>query len=84
MPVYQNQRARLPAAYAEPAVKAPDMNEYRAPTIGLEDKIFMIGTTADGERFEVVKEELGKYFATQAWSDGANAATAFEMSFIPV
>ena len=64
--------------HAEPATKAPDTNEYQAPTVGLEDKIFTIGTTADAAKFKVVKEELGKHFATQAWSDGANAAMAFE------
>ena len=26
----------------------------------------------------MVKEELGKHFATQPWSDGADAAMAFE------
>ena len=44
----------------------------------MEDKIFTIGTTADTAKFEVVKEELGKHFATQSWSDGADAAMAFE------
>ena len=44
----------------------------------MEDKIFTIGTTADAVKFEVVKEELGKHFATQSWSDGADAAMAFE------
>ena len=78
MLIYQNWRARRSAAQAEPAGKVADTNEYQAPTVGLEDKIFMIGTTANGETFEVVKEELGKYFATQAWSDWADAAMAFE------
>ena len=55
-----------------------DTNEFRAPTVGLEDKIFTIGTTADAAKFEVVKEELGKHFATQPWSDGADAVMAFE------
>ena len=77
MPRYQNQRARRSAAQAEPAVKA-DTNEFQAPTIGLEDKIFTIGTTTDAAKFEVVKEELGKHFATQAWSDEANTAIAFD------
>ena len=78
MPRYQNWRARRSAAHAEPAVKAPDTNEYRAPTIGLKDKIFTISTTADDGKFEVVKEELGKHFATQPWSDGADTTIAFE------
>ena len=52
--------------------------EYRAPTVGLEDKIFTVGTTADAAKFEMVKEELGKYFVTQPWSDGADVAMAFE------
>ena len=77
---YQNWRARRPAPQAEPTVKAPDTNEFQAPTVGLEDKIFMIGTTADAAKFEVVNEELGKHFATQPWSDGADAAMAFESS----
>ena len=29
-------------------------------------------------RFEVVNEELGKHFATQLWSDGADVTMAFE------
>ena len=49
-----------------------------APTVGLEDKIFTIGTTVDTAKFEVVKEELGKHFATQPWSDGANAVIAID------
>ena len=32
----------------------------------------------DAAKFEVVKEELGKHFATQSWIDGADAAMAFE------
>ena len=64
MPRYQNRRARRSAPQAEPTVKAPDTNTFRAPTVGLEDKIFTIGTTADAAKFEVVKEELGKHFAT--------------------
>eukprot|EP00957_Ditylum_brightwellii_P107845 8226877-Ditylum_brightwellii.AAC.1 len=52
--------------------------EYHTPTIRLEDKIFTVGTTADAAKFEIVKEELGKHFATQLWSDGADAMVAFE------
>jgi hypothetical protein len=44
----------------------------------LEDKIFTVGTTADAAKFEIMKEELGKHFATQPWSDGADAVMAFE------
>ena len=29
--------------------------EYHAPTVGLEDKIFTVGTTADAAKFEIVK-----------------------------
>ena len=57
MPRYQNRRARQSAAQAEPAVKA-DTNEFQAPTVGLDDKIFTIGTTTNAAKFEVVKEEL--------------------------
>ena len=46
--------------------------------MGLEDKIFTIGTTADAAKFEVVKEELGKHFATQSWNDGVDTAVAFD------
>ena len=58
MTKYQNRRSRQSAPLAEPAVKA-DTNEFQAPTVGLENKIFTIGTTADAAKFEVVKEELG-------------------------
>ena len=75
---YQNPRARRSAPQAEPAVKALDTNEFRAPTVGLGDRIFIIGTTADAAKFEVVKEELGKHFATQSWSDGVDATMAFD------
>ena len=78
MPRYQNRRARRSAAQAEPVTKIPDTNAFRAPTVGLEDRIFTIGTTTDAAKFEVVKEELGKHFATQSWSDGVDAAMAFE------
>ena len=44
----------------------------------MEDKIFTVGTTADAAKFEMVKDELGKHFSTQPWSDGADAAMAFE------
>ena len=56
-------------------MKAPDTNEYGAPTVGLEDKIFTIGNTADTAKFEVAKEELGKHFAIQPWSLMVIAAT---------
>ena len=79
---YQNRRDRRSAA-AEPAEKAPVATEYRAPTAGLEDKVFTIGSTLDAAKFETVKEELGKHFATQSWSDGADAAMAFEMLIEP-
>ena len=74
---YHHRRARRPAA-AEPTAAAPVTTEYRAPTVGLEDKVFTIGSALDAAKFETVKEELGKHFATQSWSDGADAAVAFE------
>ena len=74
---YIHRRERRSAA-AEAAEKAPVATEYRAPTARLEDKVFTIGSTLDAAKFETVKEELGKHFATQTWSDGANAAIAFE------
>ena len=49
---------------AELAVKALDTTEYRAPTVGLENKIFTIVSTVDAAKFEMVKEELGKHFTT--------------------
>ena len=73
---YQHIRARWPAA-TKPA-PAPSVTEYRLPTVGLEDQIFTIGSTKDAAKFELAKEELGKHFATQYWSDGSNAAMAFE------
>ena len=75
---YQNRCSRRSAPLAEPATKVPDTNVFWAPTVGLEDKIFTIGTTVDAAKFEVVKEELGKYFATQSWSDGVDAAMSFD------
>ena len=74
---YHHRRARRPAA-ADPTAAAPVTTEYRAPTVGLEDKVFTIGSALDAAKFETVKEELGKHFATQSWSDGADAAAAFE------
>jgi len=50
----------------------------------LEDKIFTVGTTADAAKFEMVKDELGKHFATQPWSDGADAAMAFKTLTMPL
>ena len=32
----------------------------------------------EAAKFEVVKEELGKHFATQSWSDGVDAAMSFD------
>ena len=83
MTKYQNRRSRRSAPQAEPATKVPDTNAFRAPTVGLEDKIFTIGTTADAAKFEVVKEELGKHFATQSWNDGVDAAVAFDTLIEP-
>ena len=60
------------------------MNDYCAPTVGLEDMVFIIGKTKDAARFEVVKEELGKHFATQSWSDAVDAARAFEILEEPI
>ena len=67
MPRNQNRRFRWPAVQAESATKTPDTNEkeYRAPTVGLEDNIFTVGTTADAAKFEMVKEKLDKHFPTQ-------------------
>ena len=39
----------------------------------------MIGKTKDAARFKVVKEELGKHFATQSLSDAADTARAFKI-----
>ena len=72
---YRHRRAQQGAT--EPAAKAV-ATQYRAPTAGLEGKVFTIGSTLDAAKFETVKEELGKHFATQSWSDGADAAAAFE------
>ena len=74
MPRY-NRRTRWSAA-AEPAKKAPVTKEFLAPAVGLEDKVFTVGSTMDAARFEVVKKELDKHFATQPWSDGANVTMA--------
>ena len=79
---YNHRRNRRSAA-AEPAAKAPVATEYRAPTGGLEEKVFTIGSTLDAAKFETVKEELGKHFATQSWSDRADAVMAFEMLVEP-
>ena len=79
---HQNRRDRRSAA-AEVAEKAPVATKYRALTARLEDKVFTIGSTLDAAKFERVKEELGEHFATQSWSDGADAAMAFEMLVKP-
>ena len=61
---YQYRRARRPAA-TEPA-PAPSATDYREPTVRLEDQVFTIGSTKDTAKFELVKEELGKHFATKS------------------
>ena len=73
---YHRRRA-IWAAATEP-VPAPSATDYQAPTVVLEDQVFTIGSTKDAAKFELVKEELGKHVATQPWSDGADAAMAFE------
>ena len=62
---YQHLRARRPAV-TEPAPD-PSATEYQAPTVGLEDQVFTIGSTKDAANFELLK-----------WSDGADSAMAFE------
>ena len=54
--------------------------EYRAPTVGLEDQVFTFGKAKDATKFEVVKEELGKYFDTQTLNNGDDDAWAFDTS----
>ena len=71
------------SATTAPASSA-STNDYRAPTVGLEDMVFTIGKTKDAAWFEFVKEELGKHFATQSWSDAADAARAFEILEEPI
>ena len=38
--------------------------KYHGPTVGLEDQVFTCGKSKDSDKFKVVKEELGKHFAT--------------------
>ena len=52
---------------------------YRAPTVDLEDQVFTIGKTKEAAKFEVVKEEFGKHFATKSCSDAADSSMAFGM-----
>ena len=80
---YQNRCSKRSAQLAEPATKVPNTNAFWTPTVGLEDKIFTIGTTVDAATFEVVKEELGKHFVTQSWSGGVDAAVAFDTLIEP-
>ena len=80
---YHHRLARRPAA-AEPTAAAPVTAEYQAPTVGLEDKVFTIGSALYAAKFETVKEKLGKHFATQSWSEGEDAAAAFETLTQPV
>ena len=54
--------------------------DYRYPTVGLEDQIFIFGKAKDASKLEVVKEELGKHFATQTWNNGSDYLRAFETS----
>ena len=61
---YQHRRAKRPAM-TEPA-PAPSAPELQAPTVGLEDQVFTIGIMKDASKFELVKEELCKQFATQS------------------
>ena len=79
---YQHRRARQPAA-TEPA-PAPSATEYRAPTVRLEDQVFTICIMKDAAKFELVKEELCKHFATQSWSNGADTAVAFNILTEPM
>ena len=51
---YQHRRARRPAA-TEPAPAPSATTEYRAPTVGLEDQVFTIGSMKDAAKFELVK-----------------------------
>eukprot|EP00957_Ditylum_brightwellii_P172874 13160808-Ditylum_brightwellii.AAC.1 len=85
-PRNQNGCFRRPAVQVETVTKSLEISEkeYFASTVGLEDKIFTVGTSADAAKFEIVNEELGKHFATQPWNDGANAAIAFETLTEPI
>ena len=66
------------SAATVPATSA-SARKYRAPTVGLKDQVFTIGKTKYASKFEILKEELGKHFAAQSWSDAADAARAFEI-----
>ena len=61
----------------EPA-PATSATDYQAPTVGLKNQFFTIASTKDAAKFELIKEELGKHFANQSWSDGANDAMTFD------
>ena len=54
--------------------------EYSSPTVGLQDQIFTFGKAKDSAKFKVLKEELGRQFATQTLNNGADSARAFETS----
>ena len=71
------------SAVAVPA-STTSTNDYRAPTVGLEDMVFTIGKTKYAAIFKVVKKELGKHFATQSWSDATDAARAFKILEEPI
>ena len=63
---------------------AEKREKYRAPTPGLEDDVFAVGTAQDAANFEEVRRRLGRYVAVNFKNGGAMAQTAIERLEEPV
>ena len=57
---------------------------FQAPTKGLEDKVFTMGTVEAAATFDEVREQLARHIAQQSWAGAGRAGKAFdEMQWPP-
>ena len=57
---------------------------FRAPTSGLEDNVFTMGTVEAAATFDEVRELLARHIAQQSWHGAGRAGKAFdEMEWPP-
>ena len=57
---------------------------HTAPTPGLNDVVFIFGSTKDAAEFAETKSKLSRYVGTQTWSYASKSALAMETMMAPV
>ena len=63
---------------------AAQQEKYKAPTLGLEDDAFTVGTAQDAANFKEVRRRIGRYAAVNFKTGGSMAQTAIKRLEAPV